>query len=143
MTPKLDYRLDHDCIKLGYIDDSLLLLMNNSEVPWFILIPDTTTEESDDEFDLLSRDKQIALLDQINLVSQFMRKQYHFDKLNIATIGNVVRQLHIHIVARSTTDFCWPNVVWGVEHNSSWEIKEVSELVNKLLKFLPNNFEKL
>ena len=136
----LDYRLDKDSIKLGYLSNTVVLLMNNSLVPWIILVPST---DSIDEFDLLERDKQILLLDQINLISRFIRKQFQFDKLNIATIGNVVRQMHIHIVARSEDDYCWPNVVWGTKSCKPWTEDEASNIAQQLAAFLPNDFKLL
>ncbi len=136
----LDYRLEKDCIKLGYLGDSVVLIMNNSLVPWIVLVPST---ESINEFDLLDRDKQILLLDQINLMSRFLRKQFQFDKLNIATIGNIVRQMHIHIVARSESDYCWPNVVWGAEGRKPWSEDAACNIAQQLTAFLPNDFKLL
>ncbi len=136
----IDYRLEKDCIKLGYLGDTAVLLMDNSLVPWIILVPSTG---SIDEFDLLDRDKQILLLDQIRLISSFLRKQFKFNKLNIATIGNIVRQMHIHIVARSEGDYCWPNVVWGAEDRKPWSEDETNNIAQQLATFLPNDFKLL
>jgi len=135
----LDYRLNEDCIKLGYLDDNLVLMMNNSLVPWLILVP--SLDSTVYEFDLLNRDQQIALLDQINQLSSFLRKQFHFDKLNIATIGNIVRQMHIHIVARSENDYCWPAVVWGAKGRQFWTDEQITRIQHQLVEFLPNNFK--
>lgn len=139
---ELDYRLDKDCIKLGYLDDSLILLMNNPQIPWLILVPNTCNSQSSHEFDLLSREQQIQLLDQINLLSKFLRQHFQFDKLNIATIGNIVRQLHIHIVARSEDDYCWPAVVWGQENNASWSNEDINNLIHQMSEFIPDQFKK-
>ena len=138
----LDSRLENDCLILGYLDESLVLLMNNSQIPWLILVPDTSSAASADEFDLLSREQQIILLDQINLLSAFLRKYFQFDKLNIATIGNVVRQLHIHIVARSVNDYCWPGIVWGQDNQSQWTAGEVDNIRQQLATYLPGKFKK-
>ena len=140
---KLDYRLENDCIKLGYLDKNIVLLMNNRLVPWLILVPDLGNDPTLDEFDLLPRNQQTLLLDQINQLSSFLRNQFQFDKLNIATIGNIVRQMHIHIVARSENDYCWPGVVWGAEGQKSWSAKEVSDLRQQIASFLPENFKSL
>ena len=116
--------------------------MNNHHIPWLILVPANKTETSNDEFDLLPRDQQIALLDQINLLSSFLRKYFKFDKLNIATIGNVVRQLHIHIVARSKDDYCWPDVVWGNNRQAPWDESKTNIITEQLESFLPDTFKK-
>ncbi len=142
-TFKLDYRLEKDCIKLGYLEGSMVLLMNNSLVPWLILVPVVNSESSVYEFDLLPREHQISLLDQINQLSGFLRYQFQFDKLNIATIGNIVQQLHIHIVARSENDYCWPAVVWGAEGRKCWSEKEVIEINQQLASFLTKNYKSL
>ena len=134
----LDYRLEKDCIKLGFIGDSTVLLMNNSLVPWMILVPSTGAI---DEFDQLGLDQQIELLDQINLISHFLRHHFQFDKLNIATIGNIVRQMHIHIVARSVDDYCWPGVVWGAGGRKAWSDDETKNIAQQLANFLSEDFK--
>jgi len=139
---KLDHRLENDCIKLGYLFDSLVLLMDNALFPWLILVPAPVGSPAIDEFDLLPRDKQIALLDQSNQLAAFLRKYYPFDKLNIATIGNIVRQIHIHIVARSEDDTCWPAVVWGQAKNTPWQAADVDNLIDSLAAYLPKDFQK-
>ena len=146
VATKLDYRLEQDCIKLGTINNNLLLLMNNSLIPWFILVPpnsfDNSTASVIDEFDLLPFDLQVSLLKQINLLSTFLRKQFQVDKINIASIGNIVRQLHLHIVGRSTEDYCWPDVVWGNNKQQPWEEQQLTELIENLENFIPDSFQR-
>jgi len=88
-----------------------LLLMNNRAVPWFILVPETDVTEICD-LNLLA---QAILYDEINTVSHFVQALDGVEKLNVAAIGNVVSQLHIHVVGRHAADFAWPGVVWGIE----------------------------
>jgi len=147
MAPiKLDPQLEQDCINLGTINQNVLLLMNNSLIPWLILIPtnsfDNTTGNVIDEFDLLPFEQQTSLLEQINQLSAFLRKYFQIDKINIASIGNVVRQLHLHIVGRSSNDYCWPDVVWGNNKKCPWQEQQVAELIEKLEKFIPDSFQK-
>ena len=104
---ELDSRLARDCIVLGRLDISQLLLMNNALVPWFILVPVTTETEIVD----LSAQDQARLLQEINLLSGFIKENFNITKLNTAAIGNVVSQLHIHVVGRDPADYCWPDVV--------------------------------
>ena len=106
---ELDARLASDCLVLGEMDMSLVLLMNNSLLPWFILVPKTTETEMID----LPRSEQVRVLEEINLLSAFVKNHFAVSKLNIATIGNIVPQLHIHVVGRAPNDCCWPKVVWG------------------------------
>ena len=107
----LDQRLQKDCYFLGALNGHGLLLSRNAYFPWFILVPDT----KEIEFYKLDWELQISILDLINKLSNFIEKHFSVDKLNIATIGNVVPQMHIHIVGRSKKDPCWPGVVWGCD----------------------------
>ncbi len=129
---ELDPRLAKDCHILGKLDISLLLLMNNSLAPWFILVPETTKSEMTD----LSQADQEILLKEINLISGFVKGNFDVQKLNIAAIGNIVSQLHIHIVGRSPSDYCWPNVVWGAKEKEPYtnqRVKEITALLTKQL----------
>lgn len=126
---ELDPRLAEDCLVLGRLDISLLLLMNNALVPWFILVPRTSEKEITD----LPRTEQAVLLDGINLMADFIRVQFPVSKLNIASIGNVVSQLHVHIVGRDPTDYCWPGVVWGAQERQPYDPVEIGRLT-KLLR---------
>ena len=89
---------------------SKLLLMNDARFPWVVLVP--REEGVKDLIDLLPS-SQRTLLGEINRVSMFMKRHFNTEKLNIATIGNIVPQLHIHIVARTSKDAAWPKPVWG------------------------------
>lgn len=133
---KLDKRLENDCFILGELTCSLLLLMNNSLVPWFILVPRVTKHELYE----LEKDTQIKILEEINLVSKFVKKEFSVEKLNVAAIGNIVKQLHIHIIGRESSDFCWPNVVWGAEGKKSYSETAVSKIETSLKTYLDEAF---
>ena len=91
--------------------------MNNSLFIWFILVPKTQIIE----FHQLDRALQIRLLDEINALSVFIEDNFGIDKLNTAMIGNIVSQLHIHVIGRKQTDPCWPGVVWGTSHRQAYD----------------------
>jgi diadenosine tetraphosphate (Ap4A) HIT family hydrolase len=133
----LDARLANDCLVLGKLNTSLVLLMNNSLVPWFILVPQTSETELTD----LSMSDQASLLEEINLVSAFIKDHNEITKLNIAAIGNIVSQLHIHIVGRDPSDYCWPNVVWGTGERKAYTVERVKEITAALGKQLGANFK--
>jgi diadenosine tetraphosphate (Ap4A) HIT family hydrolase len=124
----IDERLIADCHVLQELDDMSLLLHNNADVLWFILVPHTDVVE----FYQLSMQQQQNLCTQINRISELINNNFQFDKLNVATIGNVVSQMHIHIVARRKEDPYWPDVVWGQpvhhQHDEAF-IERVSNLV--------------
>ena len=88
---------------------SRLLAMNDANFPWLILVPRRVG--ASELFDL--GPEQAALANEIALVSRALKDETRCDKLNVAAIGNVVPQLHIHIVARTRHDALWPKPVWG------------------------------
>lgn len=130
---ELDARLAGDCLILGELDCSLLLLMNNALVPWFILVPVTKATE----IYQLPGEQQLQLLKEIDLLSHFISSEFSIEKLNVAAIGNIVKQLHVHIVGRHSSDYCWPGVVWGAEQSEPYsdaEIKRIKALLRTRLK---------
>ena len=126
---ELDARLASDCLILGKLDCSLLLLMNNSLLPWFILVP--LTQET--EIYQLPREQQLQLLEEINMLSDFINSEFSIEKLNVAAIGNIVKQLHVHIVGRHSSDYCWPGVVWGADQSEPYTDTEVHRIRRSLL----------
>ena len=130
---ELDVRLAGDCLILGELDCSLLLLMNNALVPWFILVPVTKATE----IYQLPGEQQQQLLKEIDLLSHFINSEFAIEKLNVAAIGNIVKQLHVHIVGRHSSDYCWPGVVWGAEQSEPYsdvEIKRIKASLKSRLK---------
>lgn len=136
---ELDARLAKDCLILGKLNTSLLLLMNNSLAPWFILVPQTSETELTD----LSPADQAGLLEEINLLSAFIKGYFEISKLNIAAIGNIVGQLHIHVVGRDPSDFCWPNVVWGTSEQKPYTTERVNEITAALREQLGDRLDEL
>lgn len=132
----LDQRLAADCHRLGRLGDAELLLMDNAHFPWLILVPHCNHFE----FYELDFSQQQALLVSINALSGFIKQQFSSDKLNIATIGNIVSQLHIHIIGRSHNDLCWPGVVWGTSHRSPYPASDVQRISAALSERLGNTF---
>lgn len=133
---QLDPQLVRDCFLLGRIKSTRLLLLNNSLLPWFILVPETTACEIYE----LPQSQQLDLLAEINLISSHLKQNYRVDKLNIAAIGNVVSQMHIHVVGRHIDDFCWPGVVWGTEQKQLYLDNEVQQIKSRLTEMLSGVF---
>ena len=130
MSIKLHPQLSADCYQLGNINSSLLLLHKNSLVPWFILIPDT----SEKELFKLPSSQQLAVNEEISILANFVDKHFSPDKLNIATIGNIVPQLHVHIIARFLHDAFWPKPVWGQADSSEYTPQQVQDIKEALLR---------
>jgi len=133
---KLDKKLQEDSFYLGDLDLSMVLLMNDSNYPWLILVPKKPNLK--DIIDLDFND-QIILLKEINFLAKILQQEFPCDKLNIANLGNVVSQLHIHVIARNTQDKTFPKPVWGnapaVPYCGSSLTKILENLQNKLLKY--------
>ena len=129
---ELDPRLQNDCFILNESERFFILLMNNSLVPWFILVPKTDKTELYE----LDKDTQAAIQDKINLLSEFIKQEYQVDKLNIAAIGNIVQQMHVHIIGRYKSDIYWPGVVWGGSEKETYDKKNVEQIKMKLKSIL-------
>jgi diadenosine tetraphosphate (Ap4A) HIT family hydrolase len=103
-------------------------LNDNSKFPWLILIP--KRKNVTDISDLNSKD-QILLMKEIVFVSKLMKKLFKTSKLNVEKIGNIVPQLHIHIISRKKTDSSWPLSVWVVK-GKKYSAKTLKEVLNKI-----------
>jgi diadenosine tetraphosphate (Ap4A) HIT family hydrolase len=121
---RLDPQLARDCFVLGDLGASLLLLLDNALVPWFVVVPRVAVSEVCD----LEAAQQAELLAQVNAVARFVQGAFPVDKLNVAAIGNIVRQLHVHVVGRRRDDFCWPGVVWGAPGREPYAPAEVERI---------------
>lgn len=128
---QINERLRADCVIIAKLDFSDLLLMNNSLVPWFILVPETEAVELHD----LSREDHLRLTDEIRLVSRFVESEFDVEKLNVAAIGNIVRQMHIHVIGRRTDDFAWPGPVWGRPERATYEAVEIGRIRSAFARF--------
>jgi len=128
----LDDRLRLDTHHLLTVDDIEILLSDNALWPWFILVPHTT----ETELYRLS-DKMDVDLHRLTLaLSRFIGEQFPVDKINVAAIGNVVSQLHVHVVGRRRDDPAWPGVVWGFAQKEPRVASSVNEIRTALCGYL-------
>lgn len=132
MTFTLNSTLKNNTYLLQETSNSLILLSKNSLVPWFLLVPKTQITE----WYLLSKEEQIYLNEQICLISKFLKQELGCYKINIANIGNVVSQMHIHVVGRNTQDLFWPDVIWGKQEFEEYTTNNFIDLSNKFLDFI-------
>jgi diadenosine tetraphosphate (Ap4A) HIT family hydrolase len=110
MTFQLHPRLQQDCIEIGRFELCRLLMMNDSQYPWFILVPEKAGLS---EIHQLSKPERELLMEESGYLAENLAALYKADKMNIASIGNLVPQLHIHHIVRYRTDKSWPAPVWG------------------------------
>ncbi|MES2663059.1 MAG: HIT family protein [Pseudomonadota bacterium] len=126
---QLDSRLEADCIFITDLKLCRVLLMNDANYPWIILVPRQADKK--EIIDLSPEDQQL-LTQESSFISHAMQKLFNPNKLNIAALGNIVSQLHIHHIARFTTDAAWPNPVWGKVSRKEYEITHLENLITRL-----------
>lgn len=114
-----------DCHRLGTLDSGVLLLSRNASLHWFILVPDT---ELEDVLDLPAAQLPTVLAD-CRSVAAFLKEELGYPKVNFAGLGNVVPQMHLHILGRREDDACWPQPVWGnLPAGPEWSEAQISAL---------------
>ncbi|CAN5355102.1 HIT family protein [soil metagenome] len=125
----LNPNLERDTINIGDLPLSRVLVIKDANYPWLLLVPrrPDTVEIID-----LSEIEQAQLTTEINRVAHALKEITKPDKLNIAALGNVVPQLHIHIIARRKTDVAWPRPVWGVAPALAHDPQEVETFIGAL-----------
>ncbi len=121
---ELHARLAADCIRVGRLPLSMLLLMNDARYPWFVLVPQRNGLS---EIFQLPESDQCQLWRESACLARNLMQSFHADKINIGALGNLVPQLHIHHIARFTSDPAWPGPVWGHSEPLPYEKHSISE----------------
>ncbi len=122
-------QLRKDCLILGRFELSHLLLMNDSNYPWFILVPDR--DDITEIYQLSGSDRDQFWKESCQL-SRSLMQRLDGDKLNVAAIGNMVPQLHLHHIVRYQSDPVWPAPVWGKTVAVAYHEDELNRLMDKL-----------
>jgi diadenosine tetraphosphate (Ap4A) HIT family hydrolase len=125
----LNPQLEKDTVNIGDLPLSRVLVIKDANYPWLLLVPrrPNATEIID-----LDEIEQAQLTTEINRVARALRDISKPDKLNIAALGNVVSQLHVHIIARRTGDAAWPRPVWGVVPALDHDPQELETFIGAL-----------
>lgn len=135
---ELHPQLANDCITVGDFPLSRLLLMNDAQYPWCILVP--RVADVTEVFDLDLADQQRLAAESV-LLSRLLSKEFAADKMNVAALGNVVSQLHVHHVVRYHDDGAWPAPVWGRLPVRPCSALELSHRLERLAGILPPDFD--
>ena len=136
----LDERLAATCFLLGDGPLSRILLKNNAHYPWLILVPRINNVQ---EIDELSTPLRVQLIEEISALSALVRAHFKPDKLNIGALGNIVPQLHIHIVARFSKDKLWPHSIWqAAQEEESYTEAVLLPLLENLRTAINSLFKK-
>lgn len=138
---ELHPQLLKDCSILGHFSLCHLLLMRDANYPWFILVPD---REGISEIYQLSDDDQSQLMLESSYLAEFLMKTFDGDKMNIAALGNIVPQLHLHHVVRYHDDAAWPSPVWGALPAKAYTEESLNDvfLKSKKLESMGFDYEK-
>ncbi len=122
-------QLEKDTVSIGDLPLSRVLVIKDANYPWLLLVPRRAdiTEITD-----LDEVAQAQLMTETSRVGRALKDIAKPDKLNIAALGNVVPQLHVHIIARKTTDAAWPKPVWGVVPARDYDPQDVETFIADL-----------
>ena len=133
----LDSRLQQDTIPVGDFPLCRLLLMNDAQYPWFILVP---RREAVSELFQLDAQDQASLWRETTFLAEVLKDSFAADKMNVATLGNVVAQLHIHVIVRRRDDIAWPAPVWGRHPAVAYEAAQIEAIRERLRLVLTDDF---
>ncbi|NNG14327.1 MAG: HIT family protein [Gammaproteobacteria bacterium] len=126
-------QLEKDCLLLGQFKLCKLLLMKDANYPWFILVPD---RQAVTEIYQLDEQDQQQLMRESSIMAKLLVEVFSADKVNIAALGNVVPQLHVHHVARYHDDPAWPAPVWGACAAQAYDDEALQQRMDKILSAL-------
>jgi len=133
----LNERLKNDTCLVGDLPLCRVLLMNDSRYPWLILVP---RQADISEVFQLSAPQQQTLWQETTQVAHALNTLFAADKMNIATLGNVVSQLHMHVVARMRNDAAWPAPVWGIGTAEPYSAEQIQLLRQQIGTALGETF---
>ena len=133
----LDTRLQEDTWLIGDFPLCRLLLSNDSNYPWFILVP---RREGISELFQLDDVDQPLMWAETTALAGVLKELFTADKMNVATLGNVVSQLHMHVIARYASDAAWPGPVWGKHPAKPYSEADVQVIRDKLKAVLGADF---
>ncbi|CAI8993994.1 conserved hypothetical protein [Pseudomonas sp. IT-P12] len=133
----LDPRLQHDTLPIGDFPLSRLLLSNDSNYPWFILVP--RRADISEIFQLDAADQQ-QLWRETTVLAELLKDSFDADKLNVGALGNVVSQLHMHVIVRKREDAAWPAPVWGKHPARPYTAQQVATIRERLRLILTEDF---
>lgn len=138
---RLAGQLAADTLPVGRLSLTRVLLMNDARYPWVILVPERL--DAEELIDLSEADRQ-TLMREISDVSVALKALFAPDKLNVAALGNRVRQLHVHVLARFQSDEAWPGPVWGVGTAVPYPPHMAGVLLDRLATaLLPHGFSEI
>lgn len=129
----VDPELEVNSYLIAELELSQLYVKNDKENPWFVLVP---RKPRASELVDLTHEEQCMLMEEVTMVSEFLKTYYQPFKINIGALGNIVRQLHIHVLARYENDRAWPQALWGSTPNDHFESFELENIKSNFQEFI-------
>ena len=133
----LDQRLQQDTLTIGDFPLCRLLLSNDSNYPWFILVPRINGISAVFQLSVIDQQK---LWNETTTLAQLLSEGFGADKMNIGALGNVVSQLHVHVIVRKRDDMAWPAPVWGKHPARPYTEEQVAAIRARLRELSPADF---
>ena len=128
----VDPELEKNSFLIAEMQLSKLYVKNDKENPWFVLVPRKISA-----FELvdLTHEEQCILMEEVTIISEFLKTYYQPTKINIGALGNIVRQFHVHVLARFENDRAWPQSLWGTTPEVFFEQIELENIKSNFQEF--------
>lgn len=125
----LDPRLAKDSVKVGFLALCEVRLQDDARFPWLVLVPQRNNVS--ELFELSAADREVAMEETAQCAAA-LRAVTQCLKINVGALGNIVRQLHIHVVARNEGDAAWPGPVWSMGTRAPYDVAAREDLIARL-----------
>lgn len=126
-------QLEHDCFPVGHLPMSQVLMMNDCQYPWFILVPRRGNVREIYELSALD---QACVWHEVSWLGEQLMQRFDGHKLNVGALGNMVPQLHIHLIVRQQTDIAWPRPIWGTHPAKRYTKEAAGQRVDEVAAML-------
>lgn len=127
---ELDERIERDSIWIGDLELCQVRVQNDQRYPWLVLVPKVADATEVHE---LTAEQQLQLTQESAFIAETLKRVTQCKKINVANLGNVVAQLHWHVVARFEDDFTWPGPIWGVGEARAYTEADLESFKQMLL----------
>ncbi|MDO9181434.1 MAG: HIT domain-containing protein [Bacteriovorax sp.] len=129
----IEPELEKNSYCVADLELSRVFVKNDKENPWFILVP---RKNQIVELVDLTHEEQCMLMEEVSIVSEFLKTYYQPKKINIGALGNMVRQFHFHVIARFENDRTWPQALWGTTPEILFEQVELENIKSNFQEFI-------
>ena len=129
----VDHELEKNSFLIAQLQLSELYVKDDKDNPWFVLVP---RKMNASELIDLTHEEQCILMEEVTIVSEFLKQFYRPRKINVGALGNIVQQLHIHVLARYEGDRAWPQALWGTAPSNHFDQVEFENIKSNFQEFI-------